>query len=115
MNAGQPPAGEPEPASGEDGAHRYDPGQRQTAARIQHPRPHWLLMWGPHSRRYYAYPLFGAPPGTIVSASDPGRLVTRMRQAEAATAARPRVPPDAPAPEAVATRCRGGGGGRPGG
>ena len=53
-------------------------------------------MWGPHSRRFFAYPLFSAPPGTIVSASAPDRLMTRMRQAEAATAARPRMPPVRP-------------------
>ncbi len=87
MNAS--PAPPSEPATGEGAAHRYDPSQRLVAARIQHTSPHWLLMWGPHSRRYFAYPLFGAPPGTIVSASAPDRLQTRMRQAEAATAARP--------------------------
>ena len=75
MNA--TPAPPPEPASGEDAAHRYDPRQRLTTARLQHANQHWLLMWGPHSRRYYAYPLFAAPSGTIISASDPDRLLTR--------------------------------------
>ncbi len=97
MTTSQDTSPEPAPASGDDSTHRYDPSQRLTAARLQHTNPHWLLMWGPHSRRYYAYPLFGAPPGTIVSASAPDRLVTRMRQAEAATAARPHMPPTTPA------------------
>ena len=51
----------PTRATGTDSGHRYDPSHRLTAARIQHSSPHWLLMWGTHSRRYYAYPLFTAP------------------------------------------------------
>jgi hypothetical protein len=97
VNAGPVPPSEP--ASGQDRGHRYDPGQRLTAARIQQASPHWLLMWGTHSRRYFAFPLFAAPPGTIVTASGPDRLLTRMRQAEAATAASPRMPaPNRPPP-----------------
>jgi hypothetical protein len=86
----------PEPTedagSGDDSGRRYDPGQRLTAARIQHANPHWLLMWGPHSRRYFAFPLFWAPPGTMVTATDPTWLLTRMRQAETAAATHPRSP-----------------------
>jgi hypothetical protein len=91
-----PPAGTA-PASGQESAARFDPGQRLTAARIQHASPCWLVMWGTHSRRFFAFPLFGAPPGTIVTASGPDRLLTRMRQAETATVARARMSP-APLP-----------------
>ena len=83
MSTGKATPPEPTRASGESGGHRYDPGQRLTAARIQHANPHWLLLWGTHSRRYFAFPMFTVPPGTIVTASEPNRLVTRMRQAEA--------------------------------
>jgi hypothetical protein len=92
VNASPVPPSGTVPASGQDGAPRYDPGQRLTAARIQQANPRWLLMWGSHSRRYFAFPLFAAPPGTIVTASGPDRLLTRMRQAEAATSVRPRMP-----------------------
>ncbi len=91
MNPGQAP--EPAPGSGKDGAHRYDPRERLTAARLQHTNPHWLLLWGTHSRRYYAFPLFTAPRGIIITSPDPGRLLRRMRQTEAITDVHPGVPP----------------------
>jgi hypothetical protein len=71
------------------GTNRYDPRQRLTAARLQHRNPHWLICWGYHSRRYWAFPLFGAPPGTIISAAGEPGLTAGMRHAEAAMAARP--------------------------
>ena len=86
MNANPATPPEPEPASGKSGSSRYDPSQRLTAARIQQANPGWLLIWGTHSRRYFAFPLFGAPRGTIVTASAPDRLLTRMRRAETAAA-----------------------------
>jgi hypothetical protein len=89
VSAARPP--EPAPAIGEGSAHGYDLSDRRTAARIQQASPHWLVMWGPHSRRFFAFPLFRAPPGTIVTASGPDRLLARMRQAEAAATARPRT------------------------
>ena len=105
MSTGKATPPEPTRASGESGGHRYDPGQRLTAARIQHANPHWLLLWGTHSRRYFAFPMFTVPPGTIVTASEPDRLVTRMRQAEATTAVQPRMPAGPPpASQPVARR-----------
>lgn len=61
-----------------------DPGQRQRAARLGEIFPHWLIMWGTWSRRYWAYPRFRAPRGTIVYAADPGDLAAQMRQVQAA-------------------------------
>ena len=89
------PAPPPAPASEGDTARRYDPHQRLTTARLQHANPHWLLLWGTHSRRYYAFPLFTAPRGIIITSPDPDRLLKRMRQTEA-IAARPGVPPAPP-------------------
>ena len=40
----------------------YDPQQRRTAARLQHASPDWLILYGPWSRHYYAFPTF-APTG----------------------------------------------------
>ena len=70
---------------------RYDPRQRQAAAGLQHRNPHWLICWGYHSRRYWVFPLFTAPPATIVSATDEPGLTAGMRQAGAVVAVRPRA------------------------
>lgn len=78
----------------------YDPAKREAAARLARDHPAWLVMWGPHSRRYFAYPTFNAPPGTVLTATSSGGLRARMRQAELASAARqPRVPQPANPPE----------------
>lgn len=104
MNASQAP--EPARGSGKDGARSYDPRERLTATRLQHANPHWLLLWGTHSRRYYAFPLFTAPRGIIITSPDPDRLLGRMRQTEAITATSPGVPP-APLPEIGRSRLSG--------
>ncbi len=62
----------------------YDLPERRTAARIQGWHRGWLVIWGVSSRRYWAYPLFDAVPGTIVSAADPKELLAQMSQAEIA-------------------------------
>jgi hypothetical protein len=59
-----------------------DAKQRETAASIDRDDPLWLVMWGTASRRYWAYPTFNVPKGTILSAADPGELLTQMRQIE---------------------------------
>lgn len=70
------------------GERQHDPRERLTAACLAHRNPHWWLTWGAHSRVYWAYPLFAAPAGTIVSAPDTRALVAGMRKVEAASAAR---------------------------
>lgn len=60
----------------------YDVPQRKTAARLNQAHPNWHVMWGVHSRRLWAFPLFDVPPGTIVSAGTPDDLVAQMRQVE---------------------------------
>lgn len=62
----------------------HDPGQRERAARLGEVFPHWLIMWGTGSRRYWAYPRFRAPRGTILHAADPGELAALIRQVQAA-------------------------------
>lgn len=68
----------------------YDLAERRIAEQIQDLRPNWLVMWGVSSRRYWAFPLFNAERGTIVSAAGPEQLLTLMNQAE--IAARPGDP-----------------------
>lgn len=61
-----------------------DQQERRTAAQITRRHPHWLVSWGTHSRHYWAYPRFAAPPGTIIAAPNAAELLARMRQAELA-------------------------------
>jgi hypothetical protein len=60
----------------------YDPHQRRIAAHLNRAHPNWHVMWGVHSRQLWAFPLFNAPPGTIINAARPDDLVAQMRQAE---------------------------------
>jgi len=66
-----------------------DPEQRAEAARIEATSPQWVVLWGCGSRRFWGFPLFAAPRGTIVSAADTATLLARMRQAETASAPGP--------------------------
>jgi hypothetical protein len=52
---------------------------RRAAMRIEHDFPHWLVIWGPYSREYWAYPRFHAPRGTIAHSADPNVLARDMR------------------------------------
>jgi hypothetical protein len=70
-----------------------DPGQRERAARLGQAFPHWLIHWGTWSRRYWAYPKFRAPRGTILCAADPADLAAQIRQVQAETMNRRPVTP----------------------
>jgi anti-sigma regulatory factor (Ser/Thr protein kinase) len=59
--------------SGTDG----DP--RRTAARIAWHSPQWVVLWGTHTRLYWGFPRFQAPPGTMIAAPDTAALIIRMR------------------------------------
>jgi hypothetical protein len=50
------------------------------------------VLYGPYSRTFYAFPLFAAPAGTIVTAATPADLVVLMRQAEASSTSGPGYP-----------------------
>jgi len=61
--------------------------QRQDdCARIESVFSAWLILWGPYSRRFWAFPAFRVPPGTIVSARDPNELAGQMKAVQRAAA-----------------------------
>ena len=60
----------------------YDPAQRAAAARLQQAHPAWLVMYGPWTRLYFAYPRFPVPPGFVAAATTPGELDSLMRVTE---------------------------------
>lgn len=78
-----------------------DPGDedtcRRAAARLQHDHECWLVLWGCYTRSFVAFPLFPAPPGTVLTARTPADLAARMRRQERSAGVR--VPPPSPAPE----------------
>jgi hypothetical protein len=59
-----------------------DPHEHATAAQIERGNPRWLILWGTHSRLYFAFPRFRAAPGTIITAPAATDLMDCMRQAE---------------------------------
>jgi hypothetical protein len=59
-----------------------DDRERQVAAEIEQSHPHWAVIWGCYSRRFWAFPYFQAPQGTIVSAPDRDRLLADMHSIE---------------------------------
>jgi hypothetical protein len=59
-----------------------DPREHDTAERIERGNPRWAVIWGTHSRQYFAFPRFTATPGTIITAPATTELLDRMRQAE---------------------------------
>lgn len=60
----------------------YDIWQRRAAARAQAAHGGWLVLWGPGSRRFWAFPLFQVPAGTMIQAVDLGALLAALRDAE---------------------------------
>ena len=56
-----------------------DAAEREQAARIERDFPHWLVMWGAYSRRFWAYPRFNVPRGAIAHAASPDDLAGMMR------------------------------------
>ncbi len=69
-----------------------DPQEHTTAARIESGHPRWLVIWGTHSRRYFAFPRFAAEPGTIVTGPGTAELLDGMRHAELAASSAQRRP-----------------------
>jgi hypothetical protein len=66
---------------------RLDDQQQRYAAQVEHDHPNWVVMWGYHSRLYWAFPRFNAPRGTVVTAPSPAELTEAMRRSELAAAA----------------------------
>jgi hypothetical protein len=57
----------------------FDARERAISHRIGRDFPHWLVMWGLHSRRFWAFPCFRVPRGTFAEAASPDDLVAEMR------------------------------------
>jgi hypothetical protein len=55
---------------------------RNAAGLIQRQHPHWLVMYGPYSRKIWAYPRFDVPPGTLLAGDDPSGLDAQMSEIE---------------------------------
>jgi hypothetical protein len=62
----------------------FDQRERQIAARIAQDFPRWLVLWGLYSRRFWAFPCFRVPRGTIAEAANPDDLVAEMRSIQRA-------------------------------
>ena len=63
-----------DPRCADDGA------QREDAVAVESVFPGWLVMWGPYTRRFWGYPRFSVPPGTIAQAADPSTLAGTIRK-----------------------------------
>jgi len=63
---------------------------REKAQEIERQWTGWMVVYGSYSKEYVAFPLFPAPPGTILTATYPPALIARMQQAERRLHARPR-------------------------
>jgi hypothetical protein len=59
-----------------------DQRQHDTAGQIARRHRYWLVMYGPHSRMFWAYPVFNVPAGTYFGAEDPAELEARMSDTE---------------------------------
>lgn len=78
--------------SHDDDRYAYDADQRRTAGQLNQHYPQWYVMWGAHSRRYWAFPLFSAQPGTLVSAETPAELTARMQHVQTTSTFPPQPP-----------------------
>ena len=72
--------------SAEPPRHADDRAYRELAIRVGEVFPDWLVMWGTYSRRFWAFPCFDAPPGTIAQAADPSSLAGMMHRLQRAAA-----------------------------
>ena len=71
-------------------------GCRRAAAQLQHEHERWLVMWGCYTRAFIAFPLFAAPPGTILTAAAPAEMAAKMSSQERSAGVRvPRPTPPA--------------------
>jgi hypothetical protein len=66
-----------------------DAHQRRIAAQIQRDHPAWLIIWGTHTRLYWAFGRFSTPSAIIIAAPGPRELTDRMRRAELTAAHTP--------------------------
>jgi hypothetical protein len=57
--------------------------RRANADELQRDHPRWFVLYGTYTQQYVAFPLFAAPPGTVLSHTQPGELVRQLQKAEA--------------------------------
>ncbi len=63
---------------------------QQAAREIEQQQPDWMVLYGTYSHEYVAFPLFPAPPGTILTAAYPPALIARMQYTEQQLRGKPR-------------------------
>ncbi|RNL85078.1 hypothetical protein [Halostreptopolyspora alba] len=65
-------------------AYEDDSERRRLAAYIQWQKQDaWLVVWGPYTRRFWAYARWPLPPGgAVVSGQDADTLYAEMRRVE---------------------------------
>jgi hypothetical protein len=73
------------------GGRIHDPGQRAAAAAIERDHPLWVVLYGPYTRTFYAFPGFAAPPGTMAAAPAPESLLADMQALELTYCRTPRL------------------------
>lgn len=54
---------------------------------LQLGNPCWLVLWGPYTRRFWAFCCLGVPTPVVVAGTTPDELRAQIRQAEALYAA----------------------------
>ncbi|RCV51274.1 hypothetical protein [Marinitenerispora sediminis] len=61
-----------------------DPERRRAAAHIEWQKQGtWVVLWGPYTRRFWAFACWPVPQGgAVVSAVEPGELYAEMREVE---------------------------------
>jgi hypothetical protein len=58
-----------------------DAHQRRIAVQIQQDHPAWLIIWGPHTRMYWAFARFTTP-SAIIAAPGPRELTDLIRRVQ---------------------------------
>ena len=65
-----------------DGA-TYIGHNREIAAQLQQENPDWVIIYGSYSHEFVAFPMYpDAPAHSYLAATDPGKLIIRMRDAQ---------------------------------
>lgn len=76
------PAGDPQPSQPGCPAR---PGERDgyaTAEQLQAQRPQWMILYGPYTRQFVAWPLFPVTRSVIITVRYPDALIARLDRAE---------------------------------
>jgi hypothetical protein len=55
---------------------------REIAAQLEREHPNWIIIFGVYTKQFIAFPRFGAPRRTILTALYPQALAERIARAE---------------------------------